>query len=199
MGNSETKEERAARLKKEFESNKRTAICKFWEEAYNCFGFASRCEVFRQDKTIVLKCISIYADTSECARYGVELEQRDIEFIHNGYVTKLIFVDKVPIFYLIWEFYLKIFSLYRSEILQLRREIVKEVRNANKKAQPDPLPAIQDSTGLECPVCFAPNAKFVNVQCGHVCCCVSCLNAIRRHGKCPKCRTKLSQTIKIYI
>lgn len=197
MGNSETKEERAARLKEEFESNKRTAICKFWEEAYNCL-FTLRYEVFRQDKTIVLKCISIYADTSECARYGVELEQRDIEFIHNGYVTKLIFVDKVPIFYLIWEFYLKIFDLLRSEILQLRREIIAEEQA--KKPKPEPLPPIhEDSTGLECPVCFAPNAKFVNVQCGHVCCCAGCLNAIRRHGKCPKCRKQLKQVIKIYI
>lgn len=196
MGLCETKEERAARLKEELESNKRDAIYNFWIEVFKYPYSSFEYEVSREDKTIIISCTSNRINTSECARYGVELEKRDFESEINGKRVRLIFVDKVPPFHGIQYIFANAYVANMSSIRRLC-----EIKPKPKpKPEPEPLPAIQEnSTGLECPVCFSPNAKFVNVQCGHVCCCASCLNAIRRHGKCPKCRTKLSQTIKIYI
>lgn len=86
----------------------------------------------------------------------------------------------------------------KEEYLQ-RKEQERLLKQA-KQAKNNPLPVIQEnSTGLECPVCFAQNANYVNVKCGHLMCCTDCMNAIRNHGKCPKCRTELTQTLKIYV
>lgn len=86
----------------------------------------------------------------------------------------------------------------KRRLLAEQKRLLKQAKR-NKKAK-KPLPVIQeDSTGLECPVCFAQNANYVNVKCGHLMCCTDCMNAIRNHGKCPKCRAELTQTLKIYV
>lgn len=86
----------------------------------------------------------------------------------------------------------------KRKLLAEQKRLLKQAKR-NKKAK-KPLPVIQEnSTGLECPVCFAQNANYVNMQCQHLMCCADCLNAIKKHGKCPKCRAELTQTLKIYV
>ncbi len=63
-----------------------------------------------------------------------------------------------------------------------------------------PKPSTSDSKNIEkegkCCVCWDNAAICATVPCGHKCLCVQCSGKIS--NKCPKCKQKIDQIIKIY-
>ena len=52
---------------------------------------------------------------------------------------------------------------------------------------PPPPPPIVATILTHCCICLSEQANFANINCGHCCCCINCVD--RLHNQCPICRT----------
>ncbi|XP_061907932.1 mitochondrial ubiquitin ligase activator of NFKB 1 [Entelurus aequoreus] len=95
--------------------------------------------------------------------------------------------------YMLWKQYV------RHRQRRLARRMLREFQEQEKKQ-------VEDASNLEessvqssrCTVCLCQERSCVFLECGHVCTCTPCYQALPKPRKCPICRAAITRMVPIY-
>ncbi len=73
--------------------------------------------------------------------------------------------------------------------------MVRELRGAEREGGPRG----NDDDARTCVICLANPREVVLLDCGHICVCLACVEAIPHPRKCPMCREDIRRTIPVFV
>ncbi|XP_036302458.1 mitochondrial ubiquitin ligase activator of NFKB 1 isoform X1 [Pipistrellus kuhlii] len=96
-----------------------------------------------------------------------------------------------------------LFFILRKQYLQWQerlrlKQMEKEFREHEAQLLSQARPEDRESLKSTCVVCLSNFKSCVFLECGHVCACTSCYQALPEPKKCPICRQAISRVIPLY-
>lgn len=88
------------------------------------------------------------------------------------------------------------YLLYREN--QRRKEVQNLFQESQARLQRDGYPENEETVKNICIVCFSNSISCVFLECGHVCSCHTCYQALVEPKTCPLCRSPISRVVHLY-
>ena len=93
--------------------------------------------------------------------------------------------------------YMSYLAYQKYKAWQSRREMmraVNELRAARERGGRD-----EDDDSQTCVICLSNPREVVILDCGHICVCLSCAEALPHPQHCPVCRQNVTRVIPVYV